>query len=172
MILRYLAMAGTAFFLFRGRPGAPLSAVIKREGNVADRSSAENKAGVGKEEPDCASLQECAEEIRRAFSGAEQITGKWLNCDISRFVARAHFVPFGSSTASVYVRRMYMYMESLQDARAEEVRLFCASGREGHPALACVSIGRARDLAAAPGEERETGKEGFDGDDQREAGTG
>lgn len=131
MILRYLAMAGTAFFLFRGRPGAPLSAVIKREGNVADRSSAGNKAGVGKEEPDCASLQECAEEIRRAFSGAEQITGKWLNCDISRFVARAHFVPFGSSTASVYVRRMYMYMESLQDARAEEVRLFLCFGERG-----------------------------------------
>mgnify|MGYP006394468893 CR=1 FL=1 len=38
--------------------------------------------------------------------------------------------------------------------------------------LACVSIGRARDLAAAPGAERETGKEGFDGDDQWEAGTG
>ena len=44
-----------------------------------------------------------------------------------------------------------MYMESLQDARAEEVRLFVLRG-EGHPALACVSIG-SRDLAAAPGAE-------------------
>ena len=118
-------------FLFSGRPGAPLSAVIKENGILPHRDSAENGAEAGKAEPECASLTECAEENRRKFSGAEQITGKWLNCDISRFVARAHFVPFGSSTASVYVRRMYMNMESLQDARAEEVRLFLCFGERG-----------------------------------------